>query len=136
MRDFNRGCKIVRESIKFNHKIDVKYLLVNDEVRIYHDYHNFLNLCGKCGKKAKEFNDLEKRKIELTRKQLDIMVSMKKDKEELYDEYKEQFRNMTDEQIEHHIGLEKIRNVIEGFDKEHGIDRIRHLVNEIKKEKD
>ena len=50
-------------------------------------------------------------------------------------EYKEQFRNMTDEQIEKHIGLEKVRNVIEGFDKNYGIDKIRQIVKEIKKEK-
>ena len=31
-------------------------------------------------------------------------------------EYKEQFRHMTDEQTEQHIGLEKVRNIIEGFD--------------------
>ena len=50
-------------------------------------------------------------------------------------EYKEQFRNMTDEQIEKHIGLEKVRNVIEGFDKNYGIDKIRQIVKEIKQEK-
>ena len=49
-------------------------------------------------------------------------------------EYKEQFRNMTDEQIEIHIGLEKVRNVIEGFDENYGIDKIRKLVKEIKQE--
>ena len=51
-------------------------------------------------------------------------------------EYKEQFRNMTDKQIEQHIGLEKVRNVIEGFDENYGIDKIRKLVKEIKQEKD
>ena len=44
------------------------------------------------------------------------------------EEYKQQFRNMTDEEIEKHIGLEKVRNVIEGFDKEHGISEIRKLI--------
>ena len=50
------------------------------------------------------------------------------------EEYKQQFRNMTDEQIEYHIGLEKVRNVIEGFDRNFGIDEIRKLV-EVKNEK-
>lgn len=50
-------------------------------------------------------------------------------------EYKEQFRNMTDKQIEQHIGLEKVRNIIDGFDANHGIDKIRKIVEEIKKEK-
>lgn len=50
-------------------------------------------------------------------------------------EYKEQFRNMTDEQIEQHIGLEKVRNIIDGLDANYGIDRIRKLVKEIKDEK-
>ena len=50
-------------------------------------------------------------------------------------DYKEQFKNMTDEQIEQHIGLEKVRNIIEGFDKDYGIDRIRQIVKEIKEEK-
>jgi len=50
-------------------------------------------------------------------------------------DHKEQFKNMTDEQIEQHIGLEKVRNIIEGFDKDYGIDRIRQIVKEIKEEK-
>ena len=54
---------------------------------------------------------------------------------EYREEYKQQFRNMTNEQIEHHIGLEKVRNVIEGFDKDFGIDEIRKLVEEVKNEK-
>ena len=51
------------------------------------------------------------------------------------EEFKQQFRNMSDEQIEYHIGLEKVRNVIEGFDREHGISEIRKLIEEIKNEK-
>lgn len=50
-------------------------------------------------------------------------------------EYKEQFRNMTDKQIEQHIGLEKVRNIIEGFPENFGIDKIRKLIEEVKKEK-
>ncbi len=51
-------------------------------------------------------------------------------------EYKEQFRHMTDEQTEKHIGLEKVRNIIEGFDENYGIDKIRKIVKEMKQEKD
>ena len=47
---------------------------------------------------------------------------------EYEEEYKEQFRNMTDEQIEKHIGLEKIRNIMEGYPKDYGIKQIRKLV--------
>ena len=56
---------------------------------------------------------------------------------EYEEEYKEQFRNMTDEQIERHIGLEKVRNakIMDGLDKNYGIDKIRELIKEIKKEK-
>ena len=57
------------------------------------------------------------------------------EEEDEYDEeYKEQFRQMTDEEIERHIGLEKVRNVMEGFDREHGIDKIRRMIEEIKNE--
>ena len=51
-------------------------------------------------------------------------------------EYKEQFRNMTPEQIEFHIGLEKVRNVMEGFPKNHGIENIRKLIKEVQEEKE
>ena len=40
-------------------------------------------------------------------------------------EYKEQFRNMTPEEIEFHIGLEKVRNVMEGFPENHTMENIR-----------
>ena len=57
------------------------------------------------------------------------------EEEETFDEeYKEQFRQMTDEEIERHIGLEKVRNVMEGFDREHGIEKIRRMIEEIKNE--
>jgi len=42
---------------------------------------------------------------------------------------------MTDEQIEYLIGLEQVRNVIEGFDREHGLSEIRKLIEEVKNEK-
>ena len=50
------------------------------------------------------------------------------------EEYKQQFRDMTDEQIEQHIGLERLRNIMEGYPKDYGIKQIRKLVKEIKKE--
>ena len=56
------------------------------------------------------------------------------DEEEYDEEYKEQFRNMTDEEVEKHIGLEKVRNVMEGHDKEHSIDKIRRIVKEVRDE--
>ena len=42
---------------------------------------------------------------------------------------------MTPEQIEFHIGLEKVRNVMEGFPKNHGIEYIRKLIKEVQEEK-
>ena len=41
---------------------------------------------------------------------------------------------MTDEEIERHIGLETVRNVMEGFDREHGIDKIRRMIHEVRNE--
>jgi len=41
---------------------------------------------------------------------------------------------MTDEEIERHIGLEKVRTVMEGFDREHGIDKIRRMIHEVRNE--
>ena len=62
-------------------------------------------------------------------------MNYEEENEEEYDEeYKEQFRNMTDEEVEKHIGLEKVRNVMEGYDKEHGIDKIRRIVKEVRDE--
>ena len=42
---------------------------------------------------------------------------------------------MTEEQIESHIGLEKVSNVIEGFDRDFGTHEIRKLVEQVKHEK-
>ena len=53
---------------------------------------------------------------------------------EFDEEYKEQFRYMTPEQIETHIGLEKVRNVMDGLAVNHGIDRIRKLIKKIQDE--
>ena len=41
---------------------------------------------------------------------------------------------MTDEEVERHIGLEKVRNVMEGYDREHNIYRIREIVAEVRNE--
>ena len=50
-------------------------------------------------------------------------------------EYIEQFKVMTPKQIENHIGLEKVRNVMDGCPVEYGIERIRKLVKKIQEEK-
>ena len=63
------------------------------------------------------------------------MKEMNQEEEEEFDEeYKEQFRNMTDEEVERHIGLEKVRNLMEGYDKEHGIAKIRRMIEEVRNE--
>lgn len=41
---------------------------------------------------------------------------------------------MTPEQIENRIGLEKVRNVMDGLPPEHGIKRIRKLIEETKEQ--
>ena len=50
-------------------------------------------------------------------------------------EYKQQFRNMTDEQIEQHIKLQRLRNIIDGYPKEYGIEQIRKLIKEVREER-
>ena len=52
-----------------------------------------------------------------------------------YEGYRQQFVNMTPEQIENHIGLEKVRNVMDGLPKDHGIDNIREIIKKVKEEK-
>ena len=51
------------------------------------------------------------------------------------EKYKEQFRITTPEEIEFHIGLEKVRHMMEGFPKNHGIENIRKLIKEMQEEK-
>ena len=51
-------------------------------------------------------------------------------------EYVEQFREMTPEQIENHIGLEKVRNVMEGYPVDFGIAKIRQLIKKVKEEQE
>ena len=55
--------------------------------------------------------------------------------EEAFDaEYKEQIRQMSDKEIERHIGLERLKNVMEGFDIKHGIDKTRRIIQEVRNE--
>ena len=51
-----------------------------------------------------------------------------------YEEYKEKLRNMTDEQIEQHIGLERRRNIMDGYPENHGIEQLKILVKELREE--
>ena len=39
---------------------------------------------------------------------------------------------MTDEEVETHIGLGKVRAVMDGLDKEHGIEKIRKIIHEVR----
>ena len=73
--------------------------------------------------------------MELEKQRMEMFMNYEDEDEEEYDEeYKEQFRQMTDEEIERHIGLEKVRIVMEGFDREHGIDKIRRMIYEVRNE--
>ena len=71
--------------------------------------------------------------MEMEKQRMDMFMNYE-DEEEYDEEYKEQFRKMTDEEIEIHIGLEQVRNVMEGFDREHGIDKIRQMIQEVRNE--
>ena len=95
----------------------------------------FANVCGKCGKKQMKFQQMENKLLEMEKQRMEMFMNYEDEEEDEYDEeYKEQFRQMTDEEIERHIGLEKVRNVMEGFDREHGIEKIRRMIEEIKNE--
>ena len=92
---------------------------------------------GKCGKKHMKFQQMENKLLEMEKQRMGMFMDFEDEDGEEYDEeYKEQeqFRKMTDEEIERHIGLEKVRNVIEGFDREHGIDKIRRMIQEVRNE--
>ena len=65
----------------------------------------------------------------------DLSILIRKMDRAYEKEYKEQFRNMTPEAIEFHMGLEKVRNVLEGFPKNHGIENIRKLIREVQEVK-
>ena len=128
MTKFDCGCPIMCECINLSSgdykKPNQSYLL-----------NTFVNVCGKCSKKQMKFQYMENKLLELEKQRMEMFMNFEDDDEEEYDEaYKEQFRKMTDEEIERHIGLEKVRNVMEGFDKEHGIDKIRRMTEEIKNE--
>ena len=71
----------------------------------------------------------------MEKQRMDMFMNYEDEDEEEYDEeYKEQSRKMTDEEIERHIGLEQVRNVMEGYDREHGIDKIRRMIEEVRTE--
>ena len=95
----------------------------------------FVNVCGKCGKKQMKFQQMGNKLLEMQKQRMEMFLDYEDEEEDEYDEsYKEQFRQMTDEEIERHIGLEKVRNVMEGFDREHGIDKIRRMIQEVRNE--
>ena len=71
----------------------------------------------------------------MEKQRMEMFLENEDEEEDEYDEeYKEQFRQMTDEEIKRYIGLEKVRNVMEGFDREHGIDKIRRMIQEVRNE--
>ena len=78
---------------------------------------------------------MENKLLEIEKQRIEMFMNFEdEDEEEYNEEYKEQFRQMTDKEIERHIGLEKVRNVMEGFDREHGIDKIRRMIYEVRNE--
>ena len=128
MTEFECGCRIMSDCIDLNR---------GNGKKLYWPYplKTFVNICGKCGKKQIKFQQVENKLLEMERVRMDMFMNYEDEDEDEYDEeYKEQFRNMTDEEIEKHIGLEKVRNVMEGYDKEHGIAKIRKIIEEISKE--
>ena len=95
----------------------------------------FVNVCGKCGKKQMKFQHMENKLVEMEKQRMEMLMNFEDEDEKEYDEeYKEQFRKTTDEEIERHIGLEQVRNVMEGYDREHGIDKIRRMIEEVRNE--
>ena len=95
----------------------------------------FVNVCGKCGKKQMKFQQMENKLLEMEKQRMEMFMNFEDEDGEEYDEeYKEQFGKMTDEEIERHIGLEQVRNVMEGFEREHGIDKIRWMIQEVRNE--
>ena len=82
-----------------------------------------------------KFQQMENKLLEMEKQRMEMFMNFEDEDEEEYDEeYKAQFRKMTDEEIEKHIGLEKVGHVMEGFDKEHGMDKIRRMIQEVKNE--
>ena len=69
----------------------------------------FVNVCGKCGKKPMKFQQMENKLLEMEKQRMELFMNYEDEEEEEYDEeYREQFRQMTDEEIERHIGFEKL----------------------------
>ena len=115
MTEFDCGCRIMTEIITLNDRGQPTW---------QHMLKTFVNICGKCGKKQIKFQYMENKLMEMEKQRMEMFFQTDDDDEEEYDEeYKEQFRNMTDEEIERHIGLERVRNVMEGLEREHGIDK-------------
>ena len=129
MTEFECGCRIVSEMINLN-RADYRKPFWN------HLLKTFVNVCGNCGKKQMKFQQTENKLMDMEKQRKEWFMNFEEeDEEEEYDEeYKEQFRNMTDEEVERHIGLERVRNVMEGYDKEHGIEKIRRIVKEVRDE--
>ena len=127
MTKFECGCRIMTDIITLNERGQPTW---------QHMLKTFVNICGKCGMKQIKFQYMENKLMEKEEQRMEMFFQTDDDDEEDYDEeeYKEQFRNMTDEEIERHIGLERVRNMMEGYDREDGIDRIRRIVEEIKNE--
>ena len=124
MTKFDCGCRIMTDVITLNdrNQPNWNYLLKT-----------FVNVCGKCYKKQMKFQYMENKLMEMEKQRMEMFMNYEDEEEDEYDEeYKEQFRQMTDEETERHIGLEKVRHVMEGFDREHGIDKIRRMIEEIK----
>ena len=126
MTKFDCGCRIMTEVITLNGRNQPmwNYLLKT-----------FVNVCGKCGKKQMKFQQMENKLMEMEKQRMEMFLNYEDEEEDEYDEeYKEQFRKMTDEEIERHIGLERVRNVMDGYDREHGIDKIRRMIEEVRNE--
>ena len=63
-----------------------------------------------------KFQYMENKLLEMEKQRVEMFMNYEDEEEESFDEeYKEQFRRMTDEEIERHTGLEKVRNVMEGY---------------------
>ena len=129
MTEFECGCRIISDLINLN-KGNLKQPCWNYHLK------TFVNVCGGCSKKQTKFQHTENKLITMEKQRMKWFLNFEdEDDEEEYDEeYKEQFRNMTDEEVERHIGLERVRNVMEGYDKEHGIKKIRRMIEEVRNE--
>ena len=126
MTKFDCGCRIMTDVITLNGRNQPmwNYLLKT-----------FVNVCGKCYRKQMKFQYMENKLMEMEKQRMEMFMNFEdEDKDDFDEEYKEQFRQMTDEEIERHIGLEKVSNVMEGFDREHGIEKIRRMIEEINNE--